>query len=303
MASDKGDETGTNPRNDAMHAFISDGVLFSRTLRTGDGIAVARHRYRPVEVAVPDLPGHSVSLHLNGPNGVVQWRDGRVEEWVEYPGEIAVHSPGWSPVVLASLAVSDDLNVLLDDRFVRAVAAEAGEPAHFALADRSRWREPHLERLLLAFLPELDSDGFGGRLYLDALATALTVHLLRHHSTLGRTAVGKLACVPGGSLPDGALRRVTEYLEAYLDQALGLAELAAVAGYSPRHFARLFRGATGLSPHQYVIRRRVERAKLLLATTNLPLARVALDVGFAHQSHLAAHFRRLVGVSPARYRR
>ncbi len=99
------------------------------------------------------------------------------------------------------------------------------------------------------------------------------------------------------------MREVTEYIEAHLDRNLALAELAAVAGRSPRHFARLFRAASGLSPHQYVVRRRVERAKLLLTTTDLALARIAVDVGFADPSHLAAHFRRLVGVSPARYRR
>jgi AraC family transcriptional regulator len=309
MAGDRGGQTSDRRvdgaaqgrRADGLREVIPDGVLLSRELRAGDGVEVARHRFRPVEVAVPALPSHVVTLHLNGPNRVVQWRDGRAQEWVEHPGEIAIH-PAGPPVVTASLAVSEDVNVLLDDRFVRGVAAEAaGDPGRIELADLLRVRDPQLERLLVAFLPELATGGFGGRLYTEALATALTVHLLRHYSSLGRTANAALTREPDRRLP--ALRQVTEYIEAHLDQSLGLAELAAMTDRSPRHFTRLFRAATGFSPHQYVIRRRVERAKLLLATTDLPLVRIADDVGFADASHLTVHFRRLVGVSPARYRR
>ena len=75
-------------------------------------------------------------------------------------------------------------------------------------------------------------------------------------------------------------------------------EIAGVAHVSPYHFARSFKAATGLSPHQYVIQRRVERAKTLLTGGDLSIAEVAGAVGFANQSHLAFHLRRLLGVSP-----
>lgn len=299
-----GDECVAGAASNSLREVIPNQVLLSRELRAGDGVEVARHRFHPVEVVGSALPGHLITLHLNGPNRVVQWRDGRAREWVEHPGEIAIHPAGPHPVSTATLEISEDLNLLLDDRFVRAVAAEvAGDPSRVALADTLRARDPQLERLLLAFLPELEAGGPGGRLFIEGLATALTVQLLRHYSSLDRAASAGLARPPGGRLHALELQRAAEYIEAQLDRSLGLAELAAVVGRSPRHFARLFRAATGLSPHQYVIRRRVERARLLLATTDLPVARIALDVGFAHQSHLAAHFRRLVGVSPGRYRR
>ena len=83
---------------------------------------------------------------------------------------------------------------------------------------------------------------------------------------------------------------------------LALGEVARVAHLNPYHFARLFRAATGASPHQYIIGRRIERARLLLTTTGWPLAFIAQEVGFASGSHLALHFRRRFGVSPTAYR-
>ena len=79
--------------------------------------------------------------------------------------------------------------------------------------------------------------------------------------------------------------------------------MAAVAGLSPNHFSKLFKRSTGLPPHQYVIRERTEKAKALLTGTDLPVSVVAQDCGFSDQAHLTRHFRRLVGTTPARFRR
>jgi AraC family transcriptional regulator len=98
-------------------------------------------------------------------------------------------------------------------------------------------------------------------------------------------------------------RAVVAYIEGHLDASLTLEQLAAVARLSPYHFARQFKRATGLPPHQYVILRRVERAKhLLQAGTGLSLAEVAADAGFWDQSQFSSHFKRLVGVTPGQFR-
>ena len=94
------------------------------------------------------------------------------------------------------------------------------------------------------------------------------------------------------------MRRVIEYVDAYLDQDLALVELAAIVSLSPNYFTRLFKQSTGFTPHQYVIQQRVERAKRLLLESKLAIADIALEVGFAHQSHLNRHFKRWVGVTP-----
>jgi AraC family transcriptional regulator len=145
----------------------------------------------------------------------------------------------------------------------------------------------------LALLGELHADALGGRLYAESLATLLAVQLLRHQSAAGLPTPRRAA-----RLSVAALARAGEYVEEHLADDLSLAALAGAVGLSPWHFARLFRASTGLSPHQYVIRRRVERARLLLTSTDRSLASIAQDVGFASGSHLATHVRRLLRVSP-----
>jgi AraC family transcriptional regulator len=99
------------------------------------------------------------------------------------------------------------------------------------------------------------------------------------------------------------LRAVVEYIEQHLDANPSLAQMAAIARLSPTYFALQFKRATGLPPHQYVIDRRVDRAKRLLRTApDLSLAEVALRAGFSDQSQFSHHFRRLVGLTPRQFR-
>jgi AraC family transcriptional regulator len=101
---------------------------------------------------------------------------------------------------------------------------------------------------------------------------------------------------------DAALhRRVLEVIEANLDHTLLLSELARHAGVGERHFLRAFRGSTGMTPHQYVLWRRVERAKGLI-DAGLPLSQVSQACGFGDQSQLTRSFARRFGVTPGRYR-
>ena len=99
-------------------------------------------------------------------------------------------------------------------------------------------------------------------------------------------------------LSPGAKRRVVEYMDAHVDEPLTLESLARVAGLSVHHFARAFRQSTGEPPHQFLLRRRIERATEMLKQPELPLSEIALAVGFSDHSHFARHFRRLVGMSP-----
>src|SRR5215475_3772196 len=106
-----------------------------------------------------------------------------------------------------------------------------------------------------------------------------------------------------GGLAPATLRCVRDYIEASLEQALTLSDLAAVADSSPYHFARAFKRSTGCSPHRYVLRRRTERAKRLLADSEVPLSMVAQTCGFGSQSHFASRFREATGLTPSQFRR
>jgi transcriptional regulator of acetoin/glycerol metabolism len=105
-----------------------------------------------------------------------------------------------------------------------------------------------------------------------------------------------------GGLSAGAMRRVREYVEMHLSENIDLAMLAAVAGLSMHHFARQFKQSAGVTPHHYLTKKRVERAQEMLAQTDLSLSEIAYEAGFSDQSHLARHFRYMVGSTPREFR-
>jgi AraC family transcriptional regulator len=107
---------------------------------------------------------------------------------------------------------------------------------------------------------------------------------------------------PTHALSDNRLREVIDYIESNLDRNITLSEVAGLVNLTPRYFCAAFRGAVGRSPHQFQIERRMERAKTLLSDANFSVADVAFTVGFSSQSHLSYCFRRIMGVTPARYR-
>ena len=100
------------------------------------------------------------------------------------------------------------------------------------------------------------------------------------------------------SLTHTQLQQAVDYINTHLDRDLSLVQIAGVIHLSPTYFASLFKRATGISPHQYVIRQRVERAKLLLSQTDLMIADIAVQVGFSSQSHLTQQFKRLTSMTP-----
>jgi AraC family transcriptional regulator len=194
----------------------------------------------------------------------------------------------------------DWLHIYLDPGLVARVAAEAFDldPARLTLPPLDSLELPHLRAAIGAVGAELTAGGDGGRLAAESLANVLAVHLIRYVLAPRSPARGR-----DGTLPRGRLRAVAEYIEEHLDAGPSLNEMAAVARLSAYHFARQFKVATGLPPHQYVIMRRVERARQLLqAGTDLSLAEVAAHAGFSDQSQFSHHFKRLVGVTPGQFR-
>ncbi|MDE2167510.1 MAG: helix-turn-helix transcriptional regulator [Alphaproteobacteria bacterium] len=155
-----------------------------------------------------------------------------------------------------------------------------------------------LEQLSAVGRRELDEGGANGRLYIEGLASALVVHLLRHYGPQRR-----VSALRKGGLAPAQLRRAVDYIRAHLGEDLGLVELAAIAGLSPHHFATAFRRSVGTSPHRYVTAKRIDRARALLRDAERPIGEIAYVVGFSSQSHFTANFRRVTGLTPSRFRR
>ena len=138
----------------------------------------------------------------------------------------------------------------------------------------------------------------GVAMFTSSMGLALALRLLVMHAEQARPA----SAVVRGGLPPHLLRRAQEFMNAHLATDLTLEDVARQVGVSPRHFARAFRQSVGLPPHQWLLRRRIDRARQLLASGDSPLAEVAVRCGFAGQSHFTSTFRRATGITPGRYR-
>ena len=151
------------------------------------------------------------------------------------------------------------------------------DPRHLSLGERLGFQDPLLTQLGFALWRELEQRPPAGKLYAQTAAQMLAVHLLRHY-----TCVGEALTDPSHQLTPQQIRRVMDFVQASLSQDLSLETLARQAGFSPYHFARLFRQTMGESPHQFVLRQRIERAQRLLNEGDVSLVDVAVESGFAN---------------------
>jgi AraC family transcriptional regulator len=167
------------------------------------------------------------------------------------------------------------------------------DPARLQIRNRFQIRDAELEALCWATKREMELSQQSGRLYLDGLALAVASRLVAQHSSVGNSVDKSY-----GGLDGRRLKQVLSFIEERLEENLSLHEIAAVAGISSSHLNALFRKSMTVPLHQYVIRRRLERAKMLLARDGMSIAQVALAAGFTHQSHMAKHRRRVLGIPP-----
>jgi AraC family transcriptional regulator len=166
-------------------------------------------------------------------------------------------------------------------------------PDTISLTPQFQLRDSRLESIAWAIKAEIESPVPSDKTYAEALGLALAIRLVegdRQPTTAGIST--------GATLAARHQRRLTDFIDTHIDQSLSLADLAQTIDLSVSHLKPLFRATFGMPVHQYVLTRRVERARLLILSTDMPLAEVALASGFAHQSHMAHWMRRLLGLTP-----
>ncbi|GHO69997.1 AraC family transcriptional regulator [Ktedonobacter sp. SOSP1-52] len=273
-------------------------IVQSSRGRDWNGFDIADVVHPDDDFVLPALPRHVLVINLSAATEAQERLAGR-------QGQLGTGSltilPAGAPSTwhLDSPEEVRHLHLYLPPALLKGVAAEIDlNPERIELIDEIGVSDPQIEALALAFLRELHTNDLGGRLYIDSLTNLFILHLLRQHSSVKLPTKTQRHC-----LSSRHLKRVQAYIEERLATDLTLAELAAQIHLSPYYFARLFKEATGLSPHQYVLQRRVERAKVLLTTTDWSVLSIAHSVGFANESHLAQYFKRLTGLSPKQYRR
>jgi AraC family transcriptional regulator len=237
------------------------------------------------------LARHNVTMLAGSPMRTEVRCDDVAQDRLVRPGDFDV-LPGGSSVSWVDegdglfLAVGVNHELLCEVAFAMRL-----QPEKIVVTPRLNHREPRIEHILWALKAELEAGAPEGKLYAESLGVALAAQLLRPHASSLRTPVS-------GGLPNRRLRRVLAYIDERLASDLSLSEIAEVAGISPSHFKMLFKQSVGVPVHRYVLRKRVERAAELLTRTQIPLCDVALQAGFANQSHMALCLRRSLGVTP-----
>jgi AraC family transcriptional regulator len=215
------------------------------------------------------------------------------------PGDITI-APRGVPTTWQHQGGVHLLLVFLAPALLAQVALEAfdTDPAQAHLVEQAATPDPLSYALTRALLGAVQSGDGAHRLYGESLAHTLVVHLLHTYAPPCQHLGGAR-----GRFGFPQLQVVRDYIMEHLAHPLTLAELAALVNLSPYHFARVFKRTTGFTVHQYVLQQRVETGKRLLETSDLPVATVALQVGFTDHSHFWRHFKRIVGVAPGSVQR
>jgi AraC family transcriptional regulator len=261
--------------------------------RSWSGLEVALIATRAGVTRTLPSRDHRLVCHVGRPVRTTCRTDNRTHHRLQSRGDLDL-VPAGIPGIWEDDESSSVLLIHVSPELLAAAAVRAGIAGErIELVPQLQLRDPKLEHLAWAFEAELGSEPDGDPLYGESLGMAIAAQLVRRYRTCAT------AREPEGGLSPRQLKRVVEHIEEHVDRRLALAELAVVAGVSASHFKALFKRSTGLPVHQYVVRRRVERARLLLLQEKtISIADVAAQTGFANQSHLARWMRRVAGMTP-----
>lgn len=276
-----------------------EGVPLRASAHLGDAVAAALwDRDEVVQTSYRDPGHHTLSLYVEGGQGIRRRRDDGILG-SEGAGSICLMPSGqtthWDvsgPVRLFHLYIP---RAAFNRVVVEALDAD---PATVALRDATYFHDSYMETAIRRTVLPLSWDEPADRLAVSHASQMLLAYLASRFTDRGERALA----VRGGLSP-AALRRVVDFMDANIDQPLAIDDLAAVAGLSAFHFSRMFKRSTGESPHGFVLRRRIERAKGLIEGGRDSLADIAVSCGFSGQSHFTARFRQVAGVTPGQYLR
>ncbi|KEQ53862.1 helix-turn-helix domain-containing protein [Sphingobium chlorophenolicum] len=287
---------------DTHGLFASSGnpVQISSAALGWTSLFLSEQEEQPFEASAEPVPDHLLVFHLGGPAQITGVIEDKKITTVIPPGGLCLW-PANSPFSIELENSVETLHLYIRSSIVNEVAASLGYdyPDGIRLRPRVGQRDELLEQLALEVRSVAASGGSSTALYVDQMALAIAARLIRHDYS----AQPAPAAANNRGLARGRLKRVEDFVEAHLERPIQLHELSLVGGLSVSHFVRQFKLATGVSPHQFVLRRRVERAKRLLSHSDQSLAQIAYSCGFSHQEHLTHTFRRHVGATPGNYRR
>jgi AraC family transcriptional regulator len=220
-------------------------------------------------------------------NGRVDLTPAFLSRWTNWDREVEFSTIAICPTLLVGVASP------LENRATQELMQREIELIpQFAIDD------PVIQQLALALKLEIQTGCMSGRLYGESLGIALAARLVQNYAVSKPPLEFK-----ANGLAQSQLERVIDYMKANLTQDLSILDLATLTGMSESHFSRSFKRSVGIAPHQYLMQQRVERAKQLLKRQAISISDIALDCGFANQTHLTKVFRQMTGVTPKAYQK
>jgi AraC family transcriptional regulator len=261
-----------------------------------EGALLERHCHGPHTADKHQHLSHFVCLHLGEPAPLAWRSEGKEGNKTLGAGSIILVSRGTEDSVAFPKPVKRIL-LNLEPKLFHQAFPDNDPGREVELIQQWGGQDRQVEHILRALEADLEAGLPGGRLFGESLLCALAVHL-QHSYGVAQPTRAKL----GHGLPRARLNRVIEYIEANLDQEIALSALAKTAGMSSHYFSELFKKSVQFSPYQYVLRRRIERARKLLHEPGVTVFEAAARTGFSDQSQFTKIFRRIVGVTPTAYR-
>lgn len=249
----------------------------------------------------PAGPGSHILVVHAGTSTRLSWSaDGAARRERFHRGQSLINPAGWA----ARPRWEEDVELMLvalDPVWLEKLADEGGLGGPLEITPAYHLSDPFLATLVERLVLEYEQAGPADALYAQSLVQTVAAHVIKVAAPRAGGQGGG-AARGGGGLAPRRLAHVVDFIHANLAERVTLEELARVAGVSPSHFTRAFRASTGQSPHQYVLRQRLERARKALVTTDTGIAEIADTCGFADQSHLTRTMRRQLGVTPSALR-
>ena len=286
-------------------AKYTTGTRLGTSIGRGwNGILAERWTHSEGDLGEVQVRDTEVIVLLQGRLHVRRRGDGQLQHCNAVPGTIWLCPNGVEEDMIRLYGeVQESIHIFLPTLpLSQTVVQETGvDPDTVDLHYQGGFRDPLIEQIAWAIRAEMTDPAPVGKMLVETLTAALSVHVVRQYSNLAPASMS----LPStrGALDPRSLRRVTDFIEARLGEDLTIEALAKEACLSPFHFARAFKGATGTTPHRYLTYRRIERAKALIARVELPLAEVADECGFSSQAHFTRRFKQFVGTTPGEFRK